>query len=110
MRGPYSVLQHGAEVRPFLVGEVGPYGANMAFRSSALKNFRFDTRLGPIQTQVLPADDQFVTRLRSAGHRGVWSRASMPTTTSSPHKRVRSCTPVPRPCAMLGWTFENDAA
>ena len=67
----------------------------MAFRSSALKNFRFDTRLGPIQTQVLPADDgEFVTRLRSAGHRGVWSRASMPTTTSSPHKRVRSCTPV----------------
>ena len=73
MRGPYSVLQHGAEVRPFLVGEVRPYGANMAFRSSALKNFRFDTRLGPIQTQVLPADGaEFVTRLRSAGHRGVW--------------------------------------
>src|SRR5437870_8648470 len=45
VRGPYSVLQHGAEVRPFLVGEVRPYGANMAFRSSALKNFRFDTRL-----------------------------------------------------------------
>jgi hypothetical protein len=44
----------------------------MALRSSALKDFRFDTRLGPIQTQVLPAEDgELVVRLRGAGHRGV---------------------------------------
>ena len=46
VRGPYSVLQHGADVRPFLIGEVGPYGANMVFRSPALKNFRFDSTHG----------------------------------------------------------------
>jgi len=73
VRGPYSVLQHGPEVRPFLAGEVGPYGANMAIRSSVLRDFRFDTRLGPIQAQMLPADDaEFIARLKSAGHRGVW--------------------------------------
>src|SRR5581483_5363098 len=72
-KGPYSILQHGPEVRPFLPGEVGPYGANMAIRAGVLKQFTFDTRLGPIRENILPADDgEFFFRLRSAGHRGVW--------------------------------------
>jgi glycosyltransferase involved in cell wall biosynthesis len=73
VRGPFSVLQYGSDVRPFFASEVGPYGANMALRSSVLKDFRFDPRLGPIQTQVLPAEDgEFVARLKGAGHLGVW--------------------------------------
>jgi glycosyltransferase involved in cell wall biosynthesis len=73
LRGPYSVLQHGPEVRPFLPSEAGPFGANMAIRAAVLREFSFDPRLGPKEDQILPADDgEFIARLKNAGHRGVW--------------------------------------
>jgi glycosyltransferase involved in cell wall biosynthesis len=72
-RGPYSVLQHGAEVRPLSPTESGPFGANMAIRASVFKEFQFNTGLGPIERQILPADDgEFIARLKHAGHWGVW--------------------------------------
>jgi hypothetical protein len=49
----------------------------MAIRASVLKAFRFDTRLGPFQTRVLPAEDgELIARLKAAGHRGVWVGAA----------------------------------
>jgi hypothetical protein len=45
----------------------------MAIRTSVLKEFSFDPRLGPKEHQILPADDgEFIARLKKAGHRGVW--------------------------------------
>jgi len=53
--------------------ELGPIGANMAIRMSVLRDFSFDTRLGPIGEEILPADDgEFFFRLKKAGYRGVW--------------------------------------
>jgi len=73
LRGPYSVLQLGNDVRPLLPGEPGPYGVNMAIRAHVFREFIFNTRLGPIQNEILPADDgEFIARLKQAGHRGVW--------------------------------------
>jgi glucosyl-dolichyl phosphate glucuronosyltransferase len=71
--GPYSVLQHGIAVRPMGRDELGPIGANMAIRMSVLREFSFDTRLGPIKEEILPADDgEFFFRLKKAGYKGVW--------------------------------------
>lgn len=70
--GLYAVRELGTEVRPFGEHEV-PFGANMMFRTAALRAFRFDPELGHKgQAAIGGEETDVVRRMREAGHTGVW--------------------------------------
>jgi glycosyltransferase involved in cell wall biosynthesis len=49
------------------------FGANMAFRREALKQFQFDTKLGPMKNnQIRGEETEVLQRMKAAGHLGVW--------------------------------------
>lgn len=68
----YSLKDYGTTVRPFASSE-GPFGANMAFRLSVLKQFPFQSKFGRVKTGLIGADDVWVVRaIQAAGHQGIW--------------------------------------
>jgi glycosyltransferase involved in cell wall biosynthesis len=72
IRNLYAILELGADVRPLLAGEM-PVGANMAIRAKLLRQFRFNTDLGPSRkNQIRGEEIELLERLMAHGHRGVW--------------------------------------
>lgn len=68
----YAVRELGPTVRPFAASEQ-PFGANMAFRTAALRRFPFDPGLGHIGSAARGGDEtDVVRRMRDAGLGGVW--------------------------------------
>ncbi len=70
--GPFAIRQFGSEVRPFAPGEA-PFGANMAFRTAVLRDFRFDPQLGRIGAEMLSGEETaLIDRVRESAGPGVW--------------------------------------
>jgi len=65
-------LDHGLEGGPLPDG-LFIWGANMAFRSGAIRDLRFDPNLGPSPTSTVCADEtDFLRRIRASGGGAVW--------------------------------------
>ena len=72
LEGPFALRQLGPEVRPF-AGREAPFGANMAFRTSAARGFRFNPNIGRIGTGMMSGDEtELIERLRATTGPGVW--------------------------------------
>lgn len=68
----YVVRQYDEVVRPLAPSE-SPAGANMAFRTSVLRKYPFNERLGRFADELSGADDDdVIQRLRDAGELGIW--------------------------------------
>ncbi len=68
----YAIRQFGEKVRKLKDDEL-PFGANMAFRTSALRGVHFDPRLGRIGLEMLGGEESETFRLiKSKGGYGVW--------------------------------------
>ncbi len=66
-------LDLGPEERPFLRHE-SPYGANMAYRATALPEILFDPAFGRVGGSRLAGEESlFVDQLSAAGHHGIWA-------------------------------------
>ena len=78
LRWAFVVHQLGDEVRPLnpaetLANHELPLGANMAFRTPILKEFRFNPKLGHIGNKLYWGEElDVISRMRTAGHVGVW--------------------------------------
>lgn len=93
--GPFALRQLGGETRMF-VGPETPYGANMAFRTAALKKYRFDPALGRIGTGMLSGEETaLIERIRADGGSGIWVAPA----------RVRHFIPAARLTAKYVWKF-----
>jgi len=76
LQGVLVIRQLGEDVRPLKPGE-RPFGANMAFRRSAIVNHWFDTSIGHCAGRLLGGDDlNYVDALVSEGRWGVWVGAA----------------------------------
>lgn len=72
LSGSLAILQLGDDVRPFAEDET-PFGANMAVRREAIRELRFDPRLGLVgEKQIRGEEIELVDRLRARGATGVW--------------------------------------
>jgi glycosyltransferase involved in cell wall biosynthesis len=72
LEGPLVIRQLGMDIRA-LSDEETPFGANMAFRTSVLRRFRFDTSIGHVGDRIRGGDETDVMeRLRAGGFHGVW--------------------------------------
>jgi glucosyl-dolichyl phosphate glucuronosyltransferase len=68
----FAVRQLGTEDRALGPWEL-PYGANLAFRTSVLREFPFNTTMGHTGGNLFGGEEtELVNRMREAGHRGVW--------------------------------------
>lgn len=77
LRGVYAICDHGAEER-LLKEREAVFGANMAFRTEVAKDFPLNPHLGRIEKQLIGGDDtELVSRVRNAGHQGVWAPNAM---------------------------------
>ncbi len=95
--GPFAIRQFGPEVRPF-VGTEAPYGANMAFRTAAMKGHRFDPQLGRTGTGMLSGDEtELVARIRAESGPGIWVGPAI----------VQHYIPPDRMTARYAWKFFN---
>ena len=85
----------GPEERLFAQDEQ-PFGANMAFRTSAVGAERFDPALGRMAADCVLGDEtQLLARLRAKGHCGVWV----------PEARVRHYVPASRTTVGYFWRY-----
>jgi glycosyltransferase involved in cell wall biosynthesis len=76
LQGPLVIRDFGPEERPF-DGREQPYGANMAFRTSVLREVQFDPRLGLKGDNSIRGDETAVfAALRARGEIGVWVPAA----------------------------------
>jgi glycosyltransferase involved in cell wall biosynthesis len=67
-----AICDVAGDDRPFALNEF-PFGANMAFRTAALRSVRFDPNLGPYKTErILGEETALIQALQKQGHRGVW--------------------------------------
>jgi len=72
LQGPFALRDLGSDVRPFVDREA-PFGANMGFRTSGIRGFEFDTRLGRVGTGMLSGDETLlIDRLKAEGRTGIW--------------------------------------
>jgi glucosyl-dolichyl phosphate glucuronosyltransferase len=72
LANPFAIRQYGDEHRLFQDGEY-PVGANMAFRTTVLREYSFDSRLGREGANLIGGEEYEVfQRLMQAGLRGVW--------------------------------------
>lgn len=72
LNGVFALAHGENETREFRAGE-SPTGANMAFRTSVLREFKFAPHLGRVRSSLISADDkELCQRMFEAGHRGVW--------------------------------------
>lgn len=72
LEGPFAIRRLGDTVRK-LGDDEAPFGANMGFRSSAIKSLTFDPQLGRIGNNLLSGEDsEMIDRLKSRGAIGVW--------------------------------------
>jgi len=72
LAGCYAARDLGAQPRE-LDAQHLPYGANFAVRTSACRQFPFDTRLGRRGESLMGDDERdFLWRLLQAGHTGHW--------------------------------------
>jgi glycosyltransferase involved in cell wall biosynthesis len=93
--GPFAVRQLGPEVRP-LAEKEQVFGANMAFRTDLLKQFRFNPELGRKGTGMLSGDEtDLIDRIKATGRSGVWVGPA----------RVRHYIPADRLTAAYVWRF-----
>lgn len=93
--GPFALRQLGTETRAFGPRET-PYGANMAFRTAALKRHQFDPALGRIGTGMLSGEETaLIERIRADGGSGVWVAPA----------RVRHFIPAARLTTGYVWKF-----
>ena len=70
--GLLPVRSLGSDERPLSESEY-VYGANMAFRVPAIKNYPFDTTLGRVGDEFVLGDELcLIRRMRRDGHSGVW--------------------------------------
>ena len=68
----WALIDYGPEVRSFRDGEYG-YGANLGFRTDALRRFPFDPAYGRVGKQLSSGDETRVLDLiRAIGGTGVW--------------------------------------
>jgi glycosyltransferase involved in cell wall biosynthesis len=68
----YAIRNVDDSIIPLPKGE-SPFGANMAIRREALKAFPFNISLGPTKNnQVRGEECELFTRMRQAGHEGIW--------------------------------------
>jgi glycosyltransferase involved in cell wall biosynthesis len=71
IQGAYAVRHFGREVRPFKPDE-RPIGANMAFRTSVLRQYSFRTDLGRHGNSMTSGDDiELLERMQGDGYVGV---------------------------------------
>ncbi len=93
--GPFALRRLGPEVRPLTRTEQ-VFGANMAFRTRLMKDFRFNASLGRIGKEMLSGEEtELVTRLQAAGWSGVWVGSA----------RVRHYIPAERLTSAYVWKF-----
>jgi hypothetical protein len=93
--GPFALRQLGPDVRPF-AGTEAPFGANMAFRTAALREHRFDPKLGRIGAGMLSGEETaLIHRLRTTTGPGVWVGPA----------RVRHYIPADRMTTGYVWKF-----
>ncbi len=72
LQGMLVVRNLGSEERPFREDE-SPFGANMAFRRSAIEGLRFNPDLGRIGDGQITGDEtDYIRRLKHSGQYGVW--------------------------------------
>jgi glycosyltransferase involved in cell wall biosynthesis len=70
--GAFVILNLARPTGPFPAG-LTPYGANMAFRTLALRAYAFDTRLGYTAGALVGGDEtSLIHRMRKEGHAGTW--------------------------------------
>src|SRR5262249_41545379 len=68
---PYALARHGEG--PWPLGERFGVGANMATRRNAVREYQFNTGLGPRGGLALRGEDtELLGRMRAAGLLGVW--------------------------------------
>jgi GT2 family glycosyltransferase len=69
---PLALVDRGPEIRALERKELIT-GANMAFRTSAVARYRFDTKLGDIGGEVRKGEEtDLIGRMRQEGHRALW--------------------------------------
>ncbi len=72
LEGPLVIRQLGPEVR-VLKDDEDPWGANMAFRTSVLRKFPFDTLIGHVGNLIRGGEEtDVIERIRASGLHGVW--------------------------------------
>lgn len=72
LHGPFVINIPRNEDAPLMPG-ASPFGANMAARTSIMRQFRFDPRLGPKGRGMRKGDDtEMVRAILEAGHTGRW--------------------------------------
>jgi glycosyltransferase involved in cell wall biosynthesis len=72
LQGPLVIRQLGSDNRILRDDEL-PFGANMAFRTSILRQFPFDTSVGHVGHQLRGGDETDVfERMCASGLHGVW--------------------------------------
>lgn len=95
LAGSFAVRQLGPDVRPLDIHE-SPFGANMAFRLDALRQFRFDPRLGRVGAGLIGADEtDVINRMRKSQHQAIWVGPA----------RVRHWIPTERLTKQFVWKF-----
>jgi len=95
LEGPFALRRFGPDVR-LLTNTEQVFGANMAFRTALMKDFRFDPALGRVGNEMLSGDEtDLVARLQAAGWSGVWVGTA----------RVRHYIPAGRLTAAYVWKF-----
>jgi hypothetical protein len=93
--GPFALRQLGPDTRPF-VGNEFPYGANMAFRTDALRRHPFDPQIGRIGTGMLSGEEAAViSAIKAEGGTGIWVASA----------RVRHFVPASRLTTAYVWKF-----
>jgi glycosyltransferase involved in cell wall biosynthesis len=73
LQGPFAIRQLGPDTRPLRDNET-VYGANMAFRTTALRAHPFDPKLGRVGSSGMLSGDEtgVIERIKVGGGRGVW--------------------------------------
>ena len=72
LQGTYAIRQLGDSVRLFQEGEA-PFGANMAFRTSTQKAYRYNQALGRSGTNMISGEESSLFKdMRRDGHQGLW--------------------------------------